>query len=71
MAANKSTRKTEADGPDDWEYIWDAADKAHKMWPVGSVMAGLFGNWKVLILGVVAFMVMGGQELLESWGMWK
>jgi len=71
MTNNRSTRKTPPDDEDDWSYIWSGVDKAHQVWPVGKVLLGLFGNWKVIGLGLVAFLVMGGQEVLTAWGIWK
>jgi hypothetical protein len=67
----KASRTTPPETPDDWRYLWRGAEKAHAGWFVVKVQMAIFGNWKVLLLGVVAGAVMGGGEVLRAWGVWK
>lgn len=53
----------------EWQYLWSGVDRAHEGWPIVKIQVAIFGNWKILALGVIAFIVMGGQELLQAWGL--
>ncbi len=68
---NFTVRQTPPKTPEDYKYLWEGAQKAHDGWPVVRVMVAIFGNWKVILMGVIAGSAMGGQEVLQAWGFWK
>lgn len=67
----RATRSTPPGNDQDWQYIWAASEKAHRAWPVVKVLLALFGNWKVIGVGLFAGLALGGQELLIALGVWK
>lgn len=68
---DKASRATPPNDEDDWKYLWTGAQKAHEGWFVVKVQMAIFGNWKVILMGVIAGAILGGQEVLQAWGLWK
>ncbi len=68
---NYTVRKTPPETAEEYQYIWEGVQRAHDGWPVMRVLLAIFLNWKVILLGVVAGLVLGGQEVLQAWGVWK
>ena len=71
MTNHNAIKDREPKNEDEWKYIWSGAKKAHDGWFVVKVQTAIFGNFKVIIMGLIAGLILGGQEILEAWGMWK
>lgn len=55
----------------EWAHVWEAVQKSHAGWPVVKPLLAIFGNWKVIGAGIIVMVAMGGQEILQAWGLWK
>ncbi len=64
MTKKITTRKTPAKNDDDWEHIWDSADKIQTAWPVLKHFVAIFGNFKIIAWGVAIFLIAGGSEVV-------
>ena len=53
----------------EWPYVWDALHKAQVGWRVVRVMVALFDNWKIIGIGVLIGLALGGKEMLAAWGL--
>jgi len=56
------------ESPEQWQYYWDGIEKAHAAWPVVKPMLGIVENWKLILVGVMVGLALGGSEVLEAWG---
>jgi hypothetical protein len=68
MTEDRSNRRTPPETEDDFEYLWSGARKAHAGWPVVKRLVAIFGNWKLIAVGVIVGLAMGGTEVLQAWG---
>jgi|TARA_R110000737_G_scaffold81853_1_gene114156 hypothetical protein len=61
---NKKGRETPP-RDDEWPYLWDAAEKAHKGWSVVGPVVALLTNWKALAIASAAYGWFNQTAILE------
>jgi hypothetical protein len=66
-----SERKTPPETDEEWAYIWTAVRQSHESWPLLRVQIALFGNWKIIMVGVIIGLALAGTETLQAWGFLK
>lgn len=60
-----SKRSTPPEKPEEHQYIWEGARKAHEAWPVNKVLVAMFGNWKVLVICGLIGALLGWESITE------
>ena len=48
--------------------VTKAEDKLQEAWFVLKPLIGIFGNWKLIAVGLMTGLAFGGVEVLQEWG---
>ncbi len=68
MTKDFATRAKPPEDDDEWQYVWQAVDMAHKGWPIVRIWVAFYSNWKAIGIAVFLGLSLGGKELLTAWG---
>ena len=63
-----SVRQTPAETPQEWAYLWSAAEKTHSSWFVVRILTAIGGSWKVIGVGLIIGIALGGNAFVEALG---
>lgn len=59
-------RKTPAKSHEDWSYIWNGAEKAHKAWLIVGPLHAVLANWKAIIFVLLLILYINKPEILRA-----